>query len=583
MNRTFVVLLLATLILSACAPRAAPTVTASNTPAFTPTPFPPATIGPALTSTFAPSPAPSPSAPFAVPGLVPLTATPSPWRPTPCPPCEGCPPNCPSPPTGYYLAGYRCVKNYEEMIWQPEGYQESPEAIVYVYGQTYSWDVLCMCDLILTCSYEPVGGGVPPTPQGPIVERLGRAVGPAETVEVMVREFPPVTEGPTIGEPLRFGMGGMAIRRLDRPVAYLLYYPWFWPRNLGAVTEERWHALVGNAALSAVPEGYPVYLAVIQRYEKGLRIGQYELYEDDVTWGVWHEGPPFVPRSGVSPPPTWEIVFVSDRDGNPEIYVMASTGGEAVRLTNNPANDTFPAWSPDKTRIAFTSDRDGNSEIYVMDADGSHPINLTRNPAADYRPIWSPDGSRIVFTSDREGGGYTNEALYVMNADGTHVRRLTDYGSCIDIAGSWMGDQIAFGSCRDGNRGIYLVNADGSGLCQVRVPDTFFWDSQPVWSPARERQSGLPFLAFVTNRGGRTVTDYDIWAMIPSCEETSIIWPLITGPGDETDPTWSPDGAFLAFASDRDGDYEIYLTNADGSGLSKLTDNTACDQGPDWR
>ncbi|MBC7225745.1 MAG: PD40 domain-containing protein [Thermoflexales bacterium] len=469
------------------------------------------------------------------------------------------------------------------MIWQPEGYQESPEAIVYVYGQTYSWNTLCMCDLILTCSYEPLGGGTPPVPQGPAAGRLGRAVGPAETVEVMVREFPSVAEAPTIEEPLRSGAGGIAIRRLDRPVVYLLYYPWYWPRNLGAATEHRWHALVGDSALSVVPEGYPVYYAVIQRYEKGLRIGQYELYEDDDTWGVWHEGPPLVPVSGVNPPPSWEIVFVSNRDGNEEIYAMASTGGEAVRLTNNPARDTLPVWSPDKTRIAFTSDRDGNLEVYVMGADGSHPVNLTRNPAADYRPIWSPDGSRIVFTSNREGGGFLNEALYVMNADGSGVRRLTGDGSCIDIAHSWMGNRIAFSSCRDGNGGIYLVNADGSGLCQVQVSDETFMDFSPAWSPTRERRSGLPFLAFVSNRGGTSATDYDIWAMVPSCEGLSTLWPLITNPARDTDPTWSPDGRFLAFASDRDGDSEIYVTNADGTGLGKLTDNSFYDGQPNWR
>jgi Tol biopolymer transport system component len=469
------------------------------------------------------------------------------------------------------------VKNYEEMVWRPWGYQESPEAIVYVYGQTYTWSYLCMCDLILTCSYEPVGGGRPPIPQGPAVKRLGQAVGPAETVEVMVREFPPNAEGL-----LKSGAGGIAIRRLDRPVVYVLYYPWYWPRNLGVETEHRWHAFIGDAALSAVPEGYPVYYAVIQRYEKGLRIGEYELYEDDDTWGVW-DGPPLVPVPPGRARPGWEIVFVSDRDGNEEIYVMASTGGEAFRLTNNPARDTLPAWSPDKTRIAFTSDRDGNPDIYVMGADGSHPVNLTRDPAADYFPVWSPDGSQIVFTSDREGGGYRNEALYVMNADGSGVRRLTDYDACIDTSPSWIGDRIAFRSCRDGNGGIYLVNTDGSGLCQVQVSDTSFVDSSPAWSPLPERGSRRPFLAFVSNRGSTLSTDFNVWAMVPSCESLSAMWQLTDDPAWDDKPTWSPDGTRIAFVSNRDGDSEIYVMNADGSGLVKLTDNSAYDGQPDWR
>ena len=103
-----------------------------------------------------------------------------------------------------------------------------------------------------------------------------------------------------------------------------------------------------------------------------------------------------------------QIAFVSSRDGHirddipipaHEIYVMDADGGNQRRLTNNPASDHSPAWSPDGKRIAFVSDRDGHvdripgwftSEIYVMNADGSNPQNLTNNPADDRNPSWSP-------------------------------------------------------------------------------------------------------------------------------------------------------------------------------------------------
>ena len=73
------------------------------------------------------------------------------------------------------------------------------------------------------------------------------------------------------------------------------------------------------------------------------------------------------------------IVFASDRDGQPDIYVMASDGGAVRRLTDNIAFDGNPDWSPDGARIAFTSDRDGDLEIYVMDSDGSNVAALTRH------------------------------------------------------------------------------------------------------------------------------------------------------------------------------------------------------------
>ena len=114
-----------------------------------------------------------------------------------------------------------------------------------------------------------------------------------------------------------------------------------------------------------------------------------------------------------------QIVFISHRDGHfrddipgipdvptSEIYVMDADGGNQRRLTNNPASDYAPSWSPDGKRIVFVSDRDGHvdangwptGDIYVMDADGGNPQNLTNNPFHDSLPSWSPDGKRIAFS-----------------------------------------------------------------------------------------------------------------------------------------------------------------------------------------
>ena len=93
--------------------------------------------------------------------------------------------------------------------------------------------------------------------------------------------------------------------------------------------------------------------------------------------------------------PSWspdgrKIVFVSDRDGNLEVYVMNADGSGQRNLTRHPGHDSDPAWSPDGRKIAFTTKREGNFEIYVMNADGSGQRNLTRNPAPDRFPVWSP-------------------------------------------------------------------------------------------------------------------------------------------------------------------------------------------------
>ncbi|MEO8576857.1 MAG: hypothetical protein ABI556_09165, partial [Gemmatimonadales bacterium] len=118
-----------------------------------------------------------------------------------------------------------------------------------------------------------------------------------------------------------------------------------------------------------------------------------------------------------------KIVFVSNRDGNDEIYTMNSDGTGVVRITNNAARDTRPVWSPDGNSIAFVSERSGNRDIWIMNADGSGLRNLTQNIAQDDAPSWSPDGSRVLFSSTRFGPA----KIFVTNASaGDTTTALTD-------------------------------------------------------------------------------------------------------------------------------------------------------------
>ncbi len=117
------------------------------------------------------------------------------------------------------------------------------------------------------------------------------------------------------------------------------------------------------------------------------------------------------------------IAFMSNRDGNPEVYVMNSDGSNPTKLTNELGVDLPRAWSPDGTQLAFESYRDWNWEVYVMNADGSNPTNLTNDPGGDSYPVWKPDdGTQIAFVSNRDG----NYEVYVMNADGSNPTNLTN-------------------------------------------------------------------------------------------------------------------------------------------------------------
>ncbi len=83
-----------------------------------------------------------------------------------------------------------------------------------------------------------------------------------------------------------------------------------------------------------------------------------------------------------------KLAFVSNRDGNNEVYLMNADGSGLTQLTNSPAIDAQPAWSPDGKKIAFVSDRDGKNDIYVINTDGSDQARLTSGTARNFQPEW---------------------------------------------------------------------------------------------------------------------------------------------------------------------------------------------------
>jgi len=258
------------------------------------------------------------------------------------------------------------------------------------------------------------------------------------------------------------------------------------------------------------------------------------------------------------------IAFASSRSGDLEIYSMNTDGSDVVQLTDGPATDEEPAWSPDGRHIAFASNREGGVfRLYSMASDGSGVIMLT-DSSVD--PAWSRDGSRIAgeraVRSCRRGAcsiAYTR--LFVMNADGSD---LVVFGVGA-ISPSWAPDgRLAFVE----NGQIAVMSPDGSGLTVLtNDPDGA---DKPAWSPDGTK---IAFWSIHSGVSGLYVMNADGTGVTALTHDGT--------PGQER-PAWSPDGTRIAFASDRDGDYEIYVMNADGSGVSQLTDNRVSDTDPAW-
>jgi Tol biopolymer transport system component len=199
--------------------------------------------------------------------------------------------------------------------------------------------------------------------------------------------------------------------------------------------------------------------------------------------------------------PAWSpdgqrVAFSSGRHGNFDIYVMDATclnqpegcQDEPVRLTDSQGYEEWPAWSPDGQRIAFVSDQDGDVEIYTMNVDGSNQQQFTHNPSADWPVSWSPDGRWLLFASDRDG----NWNLYLVEAiSGSQPIRLTnDPADEREPIWSPDGQTIAFAANASGNWDIYTLPAFSAGRpverprsAWIQITDTPTDEHYPVWVP----------------------------------------------------------------------------------------------------
>lgn len=311
------------------------------------------------------------------------------------------------------------------------------------------------------------------------------------------------------------------------------------------------------------------------------------------------------------------LLFVSERDGNIEIYKKDLATGIETRLTNSPGHDSYPSFSPDGTQIVFNSDREReNTDVYIMNADGSGLRKLTDLPTNEFvtSDPWSADGTTLLVVSNATGADNiykyevelfdmtaltgvksdafapsvsadgkalvycvgvsdSNSEIRLFDLESQNDRLITSVatGGCTARI-SPDGRQVLFTDFANGNTDVFVINPDGSGRRQLTNDGSK--DSMPSWSP-----DGA-LIVFVANRGG-DLQRTSLWLMRADGTYQREIY---RGEGSSLEPFWSSATDQIFFSNDeiggRTGNFEVFAISPDGQQKRRVTESPRFDVSP---
>jgi Tol biopolymer transport system component len=251
---------------------------------------------------------------------------------------------------------------------------------------------------------------------------------------------------------------------------------------LNVATGEK-RVIVDNQALNRLPEIDGDLVSYDANVNGNFEVFLYRLSTHDTYQVTQSSGDQFLPDVFGN-----LIAYVDASSGNADILVSSFSPPE-TQLTHNHAEDIEPQFNPVRNQIVFVSDRNGNRDIFLMNADGSGQIPLTHDPGADFHPRFSPDGNKVAFVSSRDG----DYDIFVVNTDGSGETRISSNSATDDSPSlSSDGSEIAYASNSDGDFEIFIARADGSGQPRQLTNNTAS-DQNPNFSPVGGRMATPKF------------------------------------------------------------------------------------------
>jgi TolB protein len=263
------------------------------------------------------------------------------------------------------------------------------------------------------------------------------------------------------------------------------------------------------------------------------------------------------------------IVFVSDRTGSKEIWVMNWDGTGQRQLTNYRSISTFPSASPDGHIVAFTTWAPGYPAIQMFSLDTGRKLPFYNQRASMNAFVsFTPDSKRVIFSSTLAGG---NAQLYMANVDGSGLQRITASGA-IEVEpkiNPKTGTDMVDVSGRSGLPQIYHMSLQGTDVQRLSAGSGEA--TNPSWSPDGDH------IAFAWTKGFEP-GNYNIFVMDVASQQTA---QLTANEGRNENPSFAPDGAHIVYASKRGARSQIWEMNADGTGKHAIT-QTGSNEKPIW-